>query len=135
MGVVPSKNVQTTSTSTKRRSTQLDFSSLGPLKTSGTVGFSTFREHGPDSSRRRKARKKSNAGLGPAMDDDSDDDDDDNEANEMLGKIEDIDDKDVKTTLGPDDAKFSGELAAGVDRIKVRRPRVSFHQLLCHPVY
>lgn len=51
------------------------------------------------------------------MDEDSDEDDDD-EA-EILGKMEDIDDKDIKSSNAPEDAKFTGELADGVDRIKV----------------
>lgn len=51
------------------------------------------------------------------MDEDSDDDDDDSE---ILGKMEDLDDKDVKSKpLGPEEAEFSGELADGVNRIKV----------------
>lgn len=51
------------------------------------------------------------------MDEDSDDDDDENE---ILGKMEDLDDKDGKTkSLGPDDSQFPGELADGVNRIRV----------------
>lgn len=51
------------------------------------------------------------------MDEDSDDDDD---SDAILGKMEDIDEKEDKTKLlGPDDAKFSGELADGVNRIRV----------------
>ena len=52
------------------------------------------------------------------MDEDSDDDDD---SDAILGKMEDIDEKEDKTKLvGPDDATFSGELADGVNRIRVR---------------
>lgn len=117
MGVIPSAKAQTnTPTAAKRRSGQLDFSKLGPLKTTGTVGFSTFRDQEAESAKRRRSRKKSNGGLG-AMDEDSDEDDDDEP--EILGKMEDIDDKDV-TAIKPEDAKFTGELADGVDRIKVR---------------
>lgn len=104
-------------TATKRRSGQLDFSNLGPLKTTGTVGFSAFRDQGAESAKRRKSRKQKN-GLPGAMDEDSDDEDDDDEP-EILGKMEDIDDKDVKSSNAPEDAKFTGELADGVDRIKV----------------
>ena len=50
------------------------------------------------------------------MVEDSDEDDDDIE---VVGKMEDVDDKDVKTMLSPEDAKYSGELADGVGRIKV----------------
>jgi hypothetical protein len=115
MGVLPSANkTPTTSTSAKRTSAQLDFSNLGPLKTGGTVGFSTFRDRDTESARRRKARKKTNTGSPEAaMDEDSDDDDD---SEGVVGKMEDIDDKNVKMDLGPDDSR----LAAGVDRIRVR---------------
>lgn len=63
--------------------------------------------------------KKSNGSVGGAgaMDEDSDEDDDDAA---VLGKMEDLDDKDVKSTLNPEDAKYQGELADGVGRIKVR---------------
>ena len=84
------------------------------MKPGGTVGFSTFRDTDP-SSRRNKARKKSNGDAG-AMDEDSDEDDEDTE---IVGKMEDVDDKDLKTLLSPEDAKFQGELADGVGRIKV----------------
>jgi hypothetical protein len=108
-----SKNPQTTPASVKRRSGQIDFSNLGPLKAGGTVGFSTFRDQATEASRRRKARKKSNGNIA----DDSDDDDD--EENGNLGKMEEVYDKDVNTKLAPEDAKFQGELADGVDRIHV----------------
>lgn len=51
------------------------------------------------------------------MAEDSDEDDDDAE---IVGKMEDIDDKDVKAIINQDDAKYQGELADGVGRIKVR---------------
>ncbi|KUI53419.1 hypothetical protein VP1G_00928 [Cytospora mali] len=104
MGVLPSAKAQTsTPTATKRRSAQVDFSKLGPLKTTGTVGFSTFRDSGAESAKRRQRRKKSNGSHG-AMDEDSDDDDDDDEP-EILGKMEDIDEKEVKTSTAPEDLK------------------------------
>ena len=112
-----SKANQETPSKSKRRSAQLDFSNLGPLKTTGTVGFTAFRDTEGDGTRRRKARKKSNGNVGTAMQDDSDDDDEDDEE-DILGKMQDVDDKDT-THLAPDDSKFSGELAEGVDRMKV----------------
>ena len=104
---------ETPASASKRRSAQLDFSTLGPLKTTGTVGFTAFRDSGVDGTRRRKARKKSN---GKAMQEDSDEDDDDDD---ILGKMQDINEK-VGTHLAPEDAEFSGVLADGVDRMKVR---------------
>jgi hypothetical protein len=115
MGVMAPKS-QTTPTAVKRRSGQLDFSKLGPLKTSGTVGFTAFRDSENQPSR-KKAHKRNNGSIGGAMDEDSDDDDDDDDA--ILGKMEDVDTKYDKSKLGPEDAKFSGELADGVNRIRV----------------
>lgn len=126
MGVMAPAKPQTTSPAMKRRSGQLDFSSLGPLKTSGTVGFSTFRDKDSQSARRRKGRK-SNGGLGgSAMDADSDEDDEESDGAEILSKMEDADTKYDKSKLGPEDAKFTGELADGVNRIRVCLP-FSFH--------
>lgn len=104
--------------SAKRRSGQLDFSSLGPLKTTGTVGFSSFRDQHDEEARRRKARKKTTRNIEAAMNEDSDDDDDGEI--EVLGKMEDIDEKDpLANELAPEDVKFQGELADGVGRIRV----------------
>jgi hypothetical protein len=114
MGILASKQSKNVAGGTKRRSTQLDFSNLAPLKPGGTVGFSTFRDTDP-TSRRNKARKKSNGDVG-AMEEDSDEDDEDPE---IVGKMEDVEDKDVKSLLSPEDVKFQGELADGVGRIKV----------------
>ena len=117
MGVLSSGKPQPQTTpSAKRRSAQLDFGSLGPLKTTGTVGFSAFRDNaGP----RVKTHTKSNGSLGGhEMDEDSDDEDDDREP-VILDKLEESEAKYDKTKLGPDDAQFSGELADGVNRIRV----------------
>lgn len=111
-----SKGGPGTPSAPKRRSAQLDFSNLGPLKTTGTVGFTAFRDSSVDGTRQRKVRKKSNGKIETGMqDDDSDEDDDDDD---IVGKMQDVDEKDT-THLAPDDAGFSGELADGVDRMKV----------------
>lgn len=94
----------------------MDFSNLGPLNPSGTVGFSAFRDQDTEAAKRRKARKKSNGNVGGALNDDSDDEDDENE---LIGKMQDIDEKDVDNKLAPEDVKFQGELADGVNRIHV----------------
>jgi len=118
MGVMaPPKPPVTSPTALKRRSGQVDFSNLGPLKTSGTVGFSTFRDKETQPTRRKKTKKSNGMGSN-SMDADSDEDDDDDN-NEILGKMEDVDTKYDKSKLGPEDARFTGELAAGVDRIRV----------------
>ncbi|KAK7414485.1 hypothetical protein QQX98_006671 [Neonectria punicea] len=110
-----SKNSQATPGSAKRRSGQLDFSNLNPLKAGGTVGFSTFRDQSSEAARRRKARKKSNGNIAEDSDDDDDDDSD------ALVKMEEPDDKDVDGKIAPEDIQFQGELADGVNRIHLKR--------------
>lgn len=81
------------------------------MKAGGTVGFSAFRDQEAEAARRRKARKKSNGNIA----DDSDDDDDDSD----IIKMDEADDKDDGTKPAPEDGKFPGELADGVNRIHV----------------
>ena len=122
MGVMAPPQAQLTSPAMKRRSGQLDFSNLGPLKTSGTVGFSAFRDRESQPGMRRNSRRKSNGVAGSsAMEEDSDEDEDEDAGGAILSKMEDVDSKDDKSKalLGPEDAKFSGELADGVNRIRV----------------
>ncbi|GAO15008.1 uncharacterized protein UV8b_00477 [Ustilaginoidea virens] len=120
IGVIQSaKTSQATPVSAnKRRSGQLDFSSLGPLKAGGTVGFSAFRDQTSEAARRKKARKKSNGNI--ADDSDDDDDDDDDDASDVFVKMED-DGKDDDEKLAVEDTKFGGELADGVNRIRLKR--------------
>ncbi|KAI1169943.1 hypothetical protein F4777DRAFT_158798 [Nemania sp. FL0916] len=123
MGIVPGPKESQKVPGTKRRST-LDFSGLGPLKSTGTVGFSAFRDQETEAAQRRKARRKSNGNAGNAMDDDSDDDDDDaddHNGGNPLARMEDSDDKVVKSHLGPEDARVTGELQAGINRIRLKR--------------
>lgn len=110
-----SRNAQATPGSAKRRSGQLDFSNIGPLKAGGTVGFSAFRDQGSEAARRKKARKKSNGNVA----DDSDDDDDESDALTKTNDDEKDGDGDVDGKLAADDSKFGGELADGVNRIRV----------------
>jgi hypothetical protein len=66
------------------------------------------------------------------MMEDSDEEDDDNE---LVVKMEEVDDKDEKTLLSPEDAKYQGELADGVGRIKASDPPLSpngFWTNFCH---
>lgn len=122
MGILePKQQKGQTAGSTKRRSTQLDFSNLAPLKSGGTVGFSAFRDNDPAAAKSKKVKKTNgSAPAKGAMVEDSDEDDDDVDAAAKM-KMDDVDDKPVKTNLSPEDAKFSGELADGVGRIKVSR--------------
>ncbi|POR32883.1 Uncharacterized protein TPAR_06919 [Tolypocladium paradoxum] len=117
IGVMQSaKTPQATPASAKRRSGQLDFSNIGPLKAGGTVGFTAFRDRDSETLRRRKARKKSHGNIAEDSDDDDDDDD-----SAVVGKMEDVDDKEGDGKLAPEDPKFGGELADGVNRIRLKR--------------
>ncbi|KAI2610591.1 hypothetical protein GGR54DRAFT_374033 [Hypoxylon sp. NC1633] len=118
MGLNAAANDQQT-LGAKRRSTQLDFSGLSPLKSTGTVGFSAFRDQQAEAAKRRKAHRKSNGTNGNLMDEDSDDDEDSDAT--PLVKLEETDDKAIKTHLTPEDASVTGELRAGIDRIRLKR--------------
>jgi hypothetical protein len=123
MGIVrPPKTQEKTPAAPKRRSVQTDFSSLGPLKPGGTVGFAGFRD---------SAAKlpKFDAGKGTKKSKDSDMDSDEDEDELPTGNIEEIDGKDDNgQLLSPEDARRQGELAEGVRKIKVR----SFRPQLIH---
>lgn len=119
MGILASKQASKTPGAAKRRSAQVDFGTLKPLKQGGTVGFSTFRDgNGPVAKKGSKTRKISNGDVGGnVMVEDSDEEE---EADGGV-KMEDDDEKDLKTHLSPEDAIFQGELADGVGRIKVSK--------------
>jgi hypothetical protein len=110
MGILKDPKTQETPASVKRRSLQTDFSSLGPLKPGGTVGFLNFRDNS------EKDKKKKNK-SGAEDDMDSEDDDDDS----ILGKADDEEAKEDNQDLTPEDIKRQGELAEGVRKIKVSR--------------
>lgn len=93
-----------------------DFSKLAPLKSGGTVGFSSFRDAEDAPGGGSKQRKKSSGGISGAKAEDSDDEDDDVQ---IAVKMEDIDDKDDESLIKPEDLQSTGELAEGVERIKV----------------
>ena len=113
MGILPTPDAAAKSTAppAKRKSQQIDFSKLAPLKSGGTVGFSTFRDH--TLSPNRYNRKKSSTA-------DSDDDDDDDDKSDLSGKLDETDPKTDKDLLSPEDAKRQGELAEGLRKIKAR---------------
>lgn len=114
MGILQPK-VEKTPVAAKRRSAPMDFSTLGPLKKEGTVGFTAFRDTEP-----RAAGKKSKK---TKEEDDMDSDSDD----EAAPVQKDIDDDEIKEKsndlLSPEDAERTGQLAEGVRKIKVRMSR------------
>lgn len=94
----------------KRKSVQTDFSKLGPLKNTGTKGFSSYRD--------KNTSRKSGAKDDDAMD--SDDDDGDNR--HLHDQMEDNDDKadnPKDAVLDPEESRRQEEVAQGVSRIKV----------------
>ncbi|TQS38887.1 hypothetical protein Golomagni_00603 [Golovinomyces magnicellulatus] len=117
MGIIPQKKMKNSITSSKRCSTQLDFSNLGPLKPGGTVGFSTFRENKPVT-KQKKLREKSVDTITGSMMDNSDEDDD---FPDILENSINLDDGAVDLHLNHEDAKCAREIADGVGRIKLKR--------------
>ncbi|KAI9805598.1 MAG: hypothetical protein M1825_000849 [Sarcosagium campestre] len=124
MGILPPSKVQekTTATSNKRRSVPTDYSKLGPLKTGGTVGFSAFRD-GDVKSPKLGSKSRTKQPSKPSDSDEEDDDDTVNDdADDLIGKIEDVDPKDEdKSSLTVEDAERQGELAEGLRQIKLKR--------------
>lgn len=114
MGILPSKKEEKTPASAKRRSLHADFSSLGPLKKEGTVGFSQFRdtEKGP------KTKGKSSKKGEEDMDSDSDDDDAANVGSFAM-EDDDVDTRKEPGLLSPEDAERTGQIAEGVRKMKV----------------
>jgi hypothetical protein len=111
MGILETAEPEKTPVSTKRKSSGTDFSKFGPLNKFGTVGFSGYRDNASS-----KKKSKDKAANHDAMDSDADDNDD--------GPIVERDDEtDPKQEngkmLSPEDARRQGEIAEGVQKIKV----------------
>lgn len=119
MGIISPKILKNFTESNKRRSTQLDFSSLKPLKLGGTVGFSTFREQNP-TPKRIKSENKNDGSVRGLFEEDSDDNED---SFKLMAKMEDDNDDEIigKPLLSPEDAECAVEIADGVERIKLKR--------------
>ena len=114
MGILPTPKTNDKPAATaKRKSTPMDFSQLKPLNPGGALGFSTFRDNEANSLRNGKskhARKEM---------DDMDSDEEDGFSDRPI-KEEELDPQDSsKHMLSPEDIKQQGELAAGVQKIKV----------------
>lgn len=128
MGILPTPAADpATPASAKRKPSGPDYSKFGPLKTHGTVGYSGYRDPAAEATKRKAKRKDKDA---DAMDSDADDDD---EVGARLPKasIEDGEETDSKGAngetaagsplLSPEDARRQGEIAEGVQKIKVSR--------------
>ena len=123
MGMLNTSKSDKTPVPAKRKSLNADFASLGPLKKGGTTGFTKFREN------ERQAKK---SGKTEPSDDMGDSDSDDAD-NEVVGKMEDVEDVEVKredSLLSPEDAERQGELAEGVRKIKVSNNPLLVHGMM-----
>lgn len=106
MGVMQTQSSEKLAGAGKRKQSGPDFSKLGPLKHGGTVGFSGYRD---STNAKRKAKKG-----GDAMDSDGEDDE-----QEEVPNGEDEVENGGGGLLSPEDARQTGELAQGVQKIKV----------------
>lgn len=112
MGILETPEAEKTPVATKRKSSGLDFSKLGPLTKFGTVGFSGYRDKTAS-----KRKSKAKAGDEDAMDSDAED----NDEGPGVELDEDVDVKQENgKMLSPEDARKQGEIADGVQKIKVR---------------
>lgn len=116
MGILPSPkpHEKAVLSSAKRRSVPTDFAALKPLKPGGALGFSTFRDTNDRSTSHGGAKKASKA------DSDMDSDEDDVIGKGKSVKQEDVDSQETGiSAMSPDDVKRQGELAEGVQKIRV----------------
>ena len=127
MGILPGQKSEKTAAAAKRRSLITDIPKLGKLKKPGTAGFSNFREGNIIQSQKNKQ-----------SDDDEMDSESEDDGTNILGKMEDINDADIKKEglLSPEDAERTGQVAEGIRKIKVRdysplrfRHGLRYHQL------
>jgi hypothetical protein len=116
MGILETAEPEKTPVSTKRKSSGPDFSNLGPLNKFGTVGFSGYRDNA--SSKKKSMDKAANH---DAMDSDADDNDD----GPVVEQDDEADGKQENgKMLSPEDARRQGEIAEGVQKIKVSHQSV-----------
>lgn len=112
MGIIPSP--ETKDITAPKKSHQPDFTKLGPLKPTGTVGFVNFRD-GNEQKSHKKKKKDAIAFTGGDEDDDQSSDDD----MEVTLKEDEDDDKDVPVELSPEEMRQQRELAEGLKHLGV----------------
>ena len=117
MGIIPSAkpSARPTTSTAKRRSVQTDFADLQPLKPGGTLGFSAFRE----TDQSVTAKKKTKKGKSSKSDSDMDSEDDEYEDAQEKPLKKEEEESLTNTMLSPEDAKRQGEIAEGVQKIRV----------------
>ena len=114
MGILPSPKVhdKPIASTAKRRSVQTDFANIKPLKPGGALGFSKFR----DSSHRSTLGDGHDKSLKEDSDMDSDEYED---RNGKVTKQEEAESQDSNSMLSLEDVKRQGELAEGLQKIRV----------------
>jgi hypothetical protein len=110
MGILKPKKAaaaQPPASTNKRSSVQADIANLKPLKPGGVLGFQGIRDGKSPGASSNKTR-------------DEDDMDSDDDA-AIQDEKDDADDDEIKNKLlSPEDARKQGEIADGVERIRVR---------------
>lgn len=116
MGILPTPKTQVkpVASTAKRRSIQTDLANLKPLKAGGVFGFSKFRDN---------TSRSTSDSKGKSLKEDSDMDSDEEDRVSKTIKLEEADSQDSLQMLSPEDAKRQGELAEGVQKIRVILPR------------
>lgn len=117
MGILPSSpkiSDKLAVSNGKRRSMQADFAKLKPLNPNGLMGFSKFRDPNErfetNGVKDKASKKRSN---------DEDSDEDVEIRKEVLIKTQGDDIQEANGMLSPEDARRQGELAEGVQKIRV----------------
>ena len=93
---------------------QADFAKLKPLNPNGLMGFSKFRDPNERSETNGVKDK-----VGKKRSNDEDSDEDVEISKEVVIKTEGDDIQDASSLLSPEDARRQGELAEGVQKIRV----------------
>lgn len=117
MGILPSSpkvSDKLAVSNGKRRSMQAEFAKLKPLNPNGLMGFSKFRD---PNERSETERLKNKASKKRSNDEDSDEEVE--VPKEISIKSEGDDIQEVNGILSAEDAKRQGELAEGVQKIRV----------------
>ena len=115
MGILKQKEAANMATPkpepSKRASVQADIAKLKPLKPGGALGFTGIRDTNSP---------------GHDMNKDVDDMDSDNDtATDTNEKVDDVEEDVKNSLLSPEDAKKQGEIADGVERIRVSHLQTS----------
>ncbi|KAI9654040.1 MAG: hypothetical protein M1831_005557 [Alyxoria varia] len=132
MGILSSPKNDVKVTPKPSKSKQMDFASLGTLKTSGTTGFVSYRDPDKKASKPAGSPQESVKPSEPAKSKDDADSDADEEDDEKQKKINGLskdtgvdDEKEgpSKKELSAEEAKSRGELAESMQKIQLKRQR------------